>query len=205
LLPLKTPPPLSEDLLDKLSTAQSVLSSSGHPFHFYQQIEDPSFLYIIGTWDSPATHAQFLPSAPNQQLLASLTPFISLSEILMYHIDTDISAPVPGKKGVLEAQTISLNRHFVEAGKKGAFGERCGEVKRVLEGYTEPFCVVGGWRIEKDVEKEGQEEWVLLSGFESAEHYSAFAETKGTKVYEGIAGIAGAFEVRHLRRLEGMS
>ena len=75
----------------------------------------------------------------------------------MYHLDTDIFAHQEGKKGVLEAKTISLNKHFVSASKKAGFQEKFGEVKGLLEEYTKPFRVVGGWRIEK--ESEEKEEW----------------------------------------------
>jgi len=156
LLPLTTP--LSSTLITKLLAAQSVLTSaSGHPFHIYQQIEDPSLLYILGKWDSVAAHHVFLSSEENQKLLESLKDDLDLEKIVLYHLDADIFALEEGKKSVLEAETISLNRHFVPASKRDGFQEKFNGVKGLLDEYTKPFRVVGGWRIEK--ESEEKEEW----------------------------------------------
>jgi hypothetical protein len=52
-----SPPTIPQPLIQKLQTAQFVLeSNSGHPFFFFQKIEDPSMLYIVGKWDSMAAH-----------------------------------------------------------------------------------------------------------------------------------------------------
>lgn len=97
---------------------------------------------------------------------------------------------------------ISLNRHFVPSSKKSAFAQKFSEVKGLLEKYTTPYEVVGGWRIEK--EGEGKEEWVLFSGFEDVEHHMAFAKTEEFERYREIAGSVEGFEVKHLRSIEGL-
>ena len=48
------------------------------------------------------------------------------------------------------APTISCNRHFVPAEKEEGFVSKFEEVRGILEGYTNPFKVIGGWRIEKE-------------------------------------------------------
>jgi quinol monooxygenase YgiN len=75
ILPLTHPltndsPALPSALILKLLKARSVLESvSGHSFHYFQQVEDPSIIYILGSWDSVAAHGSFLPSSENQNLL----------------------------------------------------------------------------------------------------------------------------------------
>jgi hypothetical protein len=72
ILPLIHPvtkefPSLPSSLIKKLQTAKFVLQrESGHSFHYFQQLEDPSIIYILGSWDSVAAHSAFLPSFDNQ-------------------------------------------------------------------------------------------------------------------------------------------
>ena len=58
----------------KLAQAKKVMENyTGQQFHYLQQLEDPSFLYIIGEWDSLGQHMNhFIPSAENQSLLRAL-------------------------------------------------------------------------------------------------------------------------------------
>jgi len=123
----------------------------------------------------------------------------------MYHLDVDIFDVPEGKRGIIGtegAEVVSLNRHFVASEKKSGFQETFDGVKGLLENYTEPWQVVGGWRIEK--EGEGKEEWVLFSGFESMDQHMGFAKTKEFERYKGVVGFVDGFEVRHLKRVEGL-
>lgn len=212
-LPLTDPltkenPTLSSALFSKLKAAQTVLEqASGHNFRYFQQIEDPSVIYIVGKWDSPATHSSFLPSPENQQLLQLLKGDISNSKgrkMEMWHLDTDVfSLPTTANdKWVFSAPVISCGRHFVAKEKKIAFEKKFGEVRRVLEVFTRPYRVVGGWRIEK--EEEGKEEFSLFSGFESVEQHEEFAKTEGFTRYRELVGFVEGLEVRHLRAIEGL-
>lgn len=212
-LPLTDPltkenPALPTVLFSKLKTAQTVLEqASGHKFRYFQQIEDPSIIYIVGKWDSPAAHSAFLPSQENQHLLQLLEGTISNlkgRKMEMWHLDTDVfSLPtIADDKWVFSAPVISCGRHFVAKEKKTAFEQKFGEVKGLLEKFTRPYQVVGGWRIEKEVE--GKEEWALFSGFESVEQHGEFAKTEGFARYRELVGFVEGFEVRHLRAIEGL-
>lgn len=190
-------------LIDKLKTARTVLeTASGHKFYYFQQIEDPSFIYLLGRWDSVATHQEFLPSVENQKLLELLKHEISINGIRMWHLDADIFTPAEMTQLVLEAPTISCNRHFVSAGKKEDFEQQFQEVKSILDEYTKPYSAIGGWRIEKETNE--KEEWVLFSGFESVDHHTAFAKTDGFAEYKKIVGFVEGFELKHLKRIEGL-
>jgi hypothetical protein len=45
---------------------------------------------------------------------------------------------------------------------------------------------------------------VLLSGFESVEHHMGFAKTKEFETYRGVVGFVEGFEVRDLKKIEGL-
>jgi len=200
---------LPESLKQKFISAKLVLEkASGHKFYFFQQVEDPSIIYILGSWESPQAHATFLPSAENQQLLELFQDDIIAEEkdgkkVVMWHLDADVfSAVNEGDKSVFTAPVISLNRHFVPEDKQAGFIKKFDEVKGLLEDFTKPYQVVGEWRIEK--EAEGKEEWDLFSGFESVENHHEFAKTEGFARYREIVEFVEGFEVRHLRRVEGL-
>jgi quinol monooxygenase YgiN len=205
---------LPEPLIEKLQTAKKVLESSArYPFHYFQQIEDPSTIYLIGKWGSVAEHEEFLSSAENQALLDLLKNDITMSvdgdrKMTMWHLDTDVFALniSSGEKSVFTAPAISCNRHFVPAEKKEAFVKKFQEIRGLLEAYTKPFKVIGGWRIEKEVvEGKEREEWALFSGFESVDHHFAFAKTEEFTKYKEIISFVDGFEVRHLTSIKGLS
>jgi heme-degrading monooxygenase HmoA len=194
---------LPSAVTQKLQTAKSVLEqASKYKFHFFQQIEDPSTIYIIGKWDSPETHYAFLPSAKNQKLLELFKEDVHIEEkdgkkMQMWHLDHDVLDIPSGAESVFKAPIISCNRHFVPKEKKTGFNEKFSEVRGLLEDFTKPYDVVGGLRIER--EDEEKEEWVLFSGFRSVDNHMEFAKTKGFEKYREIVGFVSGFEVKHLR------
>jgi heme-degrading monooxygenase HmoA len=122
----------------------------------------------------------------------------------LWHLDADCFGPL-SSKSLLQAKAISLNRHFVPKEKKGGFEKKFEEVRGLLEEYTKPYPVIGGWRIEKEtVEGKERDEWNLFSGFDSVEHHMAFAKTKAFEKYREIVGCVEGFEVRHLKAIEGL-
>ena len=136
-----------------------------------------------------------------KELLKLFKDDIIMDKMAMWHLDSDIFTidSSAGEKSVVTAPTISLNRHFVPKEKKSAFEAKFTEVRGLLEDFTKPYKVVGGWRIEKEsVEKE---EWALFSGFESVDHHLAFAETEEFEKYKGIVEFVGGFDVKHMRAI----
>lgn len=194
---------LPSAVIQKLKIAKSVLEeASNYEFRFFQQIEDPSVIYIIGKWDSPEAHYAFLPSAKNQELLQLFKEDVHIEEVdgkkmQMWHLDHDVFNVPANAKWVFKAPISSCNRHFVPKEKKSGFIEKFNEVRGLLEDFTTPYGVVGGWRIEK-------EEWVLFSGFESVENHMEFAKTEGFGKYREIVGFVRGSEVKHLRGVEGL-
>ena len=215
IVPLAQPitkdnPALPESLIQKLKTAKISLESvSGHAFYLFQQIEDPSIVYIVGQWDSVEAYNKYWSTAENQNSLALLTDDLDTSEdrkVTFWHLDTNIFAldTSSGEKSVFTAPAISCNRHFVPIEKKQAFGNKFQEVKGYLEDYTKPFKLVGGWRIEKEaIEERDKEEWILFSGFETVDHHMSFVQTGDFPKYRAIVEFVEGFELKHLRAIDG--
>lgn len=69
----KESPTLPLSLVKKLSKVKAVQeTASGLSCYHFQQVEDPSIVYIIGSWDSIAAHDDFLLSPQNQKLMELL-------------------------------------------------------------------------------------------------------------------------------------
>ncbi|TGO23217.1 hypothetical protein BPAE_0140g00240 [Botrytis paeoniae] len=223
LLPLTSP--LSPRLIPKLRTCKHVLErASGYPCHFYQQVENPSYMYIVGTWESPGHHERFLPSLENLGLFDLLRGEVVLGVgigetvegrgIRMWHLEGDalsslrtgidegIGEEDAKKKSPFSAPIISCNRHYISSHNREGFSAKFNEVKHALENETEEYEIEGGWRIEK--EAEDKEEWVMFCGWESVEKHMAFSKKESFKEWRGIVDWVEGFEVRHLRLIEGL-
>lgn len=67
---------------------------SDYQVTYLRQIEDPSFFYLLGGWESVEKHTgegQWLSSEVNQNLLARLQSDLDVS--WMFHLDLDVSFP----------------------------------------------------------------------------------------------------------------
>lgn len=203
---------LPKAIIQNLKQAKAVLEyASGYGFHYFQQIEDPSRVYTLGLWDSVAAHTAFIASPENQRLLELFKDDLCWTgerKISLWHLEGDIFTldPSSGLKSVFTAPVVSCNRHFVSVDKKDGFVTKFQEVRDILEDYTKPLNIVGGWRIEKE-EFEGQEreEWSLFSGFSSVNHHMAFAETELFTKYKEIVAFVQGFDVKHLKAIEELS
>jgi len=62
--------------------------ASGFEFWYYQCVEDPNVIFILGSWPSVDFHMrEFIPSQPNQELLASLKDQVTVE--WMFHLNID--------------------------------------------------------------------------------------------------------------------
>jgi hypothetical protein len=75
---------------------------SKHQVHFLHQVEDSSFYYLLGGWESVAKHTEeWIQSATNQKLLAQLGEDFDVS--WMFHLDVEVSCP----KSILSHRRVS--------------------------------------------------------------------------------------------------
>lgn len=206
-----------ETFLAKLRQTQQVMATtpSAHAaqgehrrgrrrFVYYQGIEDPRVLYLLGDWSSPAEHRDvFLPSPANQALLALVTPDVDMSRIEMHHVDVP-AAHVPS-----DAEVLSIARLRVRGEDKGAFEARFDECRGWLDRYVSwGRKPAGGWRIEKAPSSSGkegeedEEEWVLLCGWVSVEEHQKFADAEGFAKFDRIREFLQGFETKHGKRID---
>lgn len=176
--------------LRHLSTAQK--SASGFPVQFLQQVEDPSLIYLLGGWSSVATHNVHLLTAENLAVLELFRDIVDIPTIVMFHVNVTPQL-LPQ---LVEAKIVSVNRQIIKEGQEEQFEAAFGEAKNLLEKYTKPVPVIGGWKVE---EEEGKKEFVLLSGFESVEHHFDFAKTENFEKFKTISDFRDKFEIKHLQ------
>lgn len=84
---------------------------TGHNFHFLQQVEDPSFVYLLGEWESIAQHNEvFHATKVFQNALPIMSNFIDFQ--WQCHFDF-LLADVQ-----LDAPVLWLEMHVVKNGKR---------------------------------------------------------------------------------------
>ncbi|EAS27791.3 uncharacterized protein CIMG_08995 [Coccidioides immitis RS] len=195
-------------LQSSLRSAKHAMESfTGYPFHFFTQVEDPSYIYIIGNWTSLTQHVdQWIPSEKNQALLEALENLLTVE--WMFHLDIDQLATKEGSEGIMpfSAPIVAIVRHFIAAGKKDSFVATFEKNKQSLVEFTAPQPICGGWRIDREQEsgKDGAEkdEFVLFSGWRKIAHHVDFAQTEPFERYKEIRDYLAAFEVKHATRWE---
>ncbi|OMP82662.1 hypothetical protein BK809_0006972 [Diplodia seriata] len=163
------------------------------PFHYFVQIEDPSYLYIVGSWPSVTNHfEEWIPSPANQDLLELLKDQISVD--FMFHLDVE-KPRLP-----LDAPVIAIGRHFVASDRRADFSHTFGAVKHNVEDFTAPRKVAGGWRIEKEADE--KEEWVLFTGWDEVAQHGKFGESEPFQEYARIKEFVSGFDIKHAKILE---
>lgn len=162
-------------LQSALKNALQVLhTASGFTFDLLSQIEDPSIIYLLGSWSSIEAHKEFLVSAENATLLEAVRELINVD--LMLHAQID-KATLP-----LAAPFIIVSRTVVKAGEKKNFEAVLDATRDYVTEHTKPYLAAGGWRADEDA----VEEWVQFTGFQSAEQYQAFPKTEYGKMMEFV-------------------
>ncbi|CAO2650707.1 Nn.00g019990.m01.CDS01 [Neocucurbitaria sp. VM-36] len=195
----------NEDLRSKLAHAKIVMQDyTIRSFYYLQQIEDPSYIYIVGEWDSLDQHVNhFIPGRENQAVLESLKDKISVDWLL--HIDaTHVELPLPktstNKAKAYDGKLVwSVVRHFVKEGEKDRFQKTFDVNKHCLQEFVTEGSIGGGWRVDNDG---NEEEFVLLCPWTKVEQHSDFAKTEGFMTYGQIREHIDSAEIKHARFLD---
>ena len=98
---------LDPDLRSALSNAKMIMQRyTNRAFYYFQQVEDPTYIYIFGEWDSLDQHMnQFIPGAENQALLQSLKGLLTVEWLL--HIDAShAELPLPASLPPTQEHTL---------------------------------------------------------------------------------------------------
>ncbi|KAF2491022.1 hypothetical protein BU16DRAFT_444298, partial [Lophium mytilinum] len=149
-------------LLKTLSTVRSVLKTDSK---FYNCIEDPSLVYILGIWPTHEAHKAFLASPEKEKVLGPQEDQLEFQWIL--HMELDDISLLP-----LDAPVMAIARLFIKGGK------HIEEYNRIVSKYrativdgTKPYNVVDGWRSDSEP---GKQEALMFSGWASIEAHRAF-------------------------------
>ncbi|KAL2060662.1 hypothetical protein VTL71DRAFT_9303 [Oculimacula yallundae] len=187
-------------LLPALSKARTQLRERVHDTNsrFYQCIEDPTLIYILGVWPSLARHTEFLQSPEKAEILDSQNNLFDFGWVL--HVEI-------GEKGMdelpLDAPVMAITRLFLKDGPGHV--EACEEIERKYRGVVaegeKTWSVVDGWRIDCE---EGKNEGVMVTGWEGMDAHKAFTDRtrKENPEYTLVARHYEFMEVRHVRNME---
>ncbi|KAH7414551.1 hypothetical protein DE146DRAFT_38963 [Phaeosphaeria sp. MPI-PUGE-AT-0046c] len=193
-------------LRSNLAHAEEVMQNyTGKTFHYLQQTEDPSCIYIVGEWESLDQHMKhFIPSDGNQALLVLLKDQLSVEWLL--HADVShADLPLPRSKSAIDKAIggeliFSIARHMVKDGQKEEFQRTFVANRQYLQGFLTEGIMGGGWRIDK--EEEGKEEWVLLCPYTSVQQHYDFAKTPEFERYGLIREHMDGAEIKHAKILD---
>ena len=189
------------NLRSKLAHAKVVMQDyTERTFYYMQQVEDPALVYIFGEWDSLDQHMnKFIPSAENQELLESLKDLLSVDWLLHINVPhADVPLPTPGTDK-RKAATYGIGRHFVKNNQRDQFQQTFDAEKHHLQGFVTEGMIGGGWRVDKE---DNKEEFTLLTPWTSVEQHYEFAETDGFKEYGRIREHIEGVEIKHARILD---
>jgi hypothetical protein len=145
-------------LLQSLSTVRRKLHTSSQ---FYNCIEDPTLIYILGMWPSLDAHLKFLASPARDEVLGPQEDMLDFCWTV--HIELDGMSLLP-----LNAPVLAVERMRVR-------GEHVDAVDQAVTRHTEelhPSKVAHGWRCDA---APGSHEAFLFTGCETAHAHAIFA------------------------------
>ncbi|GES63844.1 hypothetical protein ATEIFO6365_0007053100 [Aspergillus terreus] len=185
-----------------VSGASAQARFAGYPVRLYSQIEDPSYIYLLGGWDSVSQHMnEWIPSPTNQNIMSSLAD--EMEVVWMFHVEIEpASGEMRSASSPLDAPVLAIERCFVGEEEKGEFEDTMMRVKGCVEECTAPRMLRCGWRIDyPEGREETHEEFVMLSGWEDVEDHLRFLET-GSEDDKCWKNWTEGVDVRHARLME---
>ncbi|OCL13264.1 hypothetical protein AOQ84DRAFT_118195 [Glonium stellatum] len=168
---------------------------TGRRFYFLHQIEDPTLIYVFGEWESLTQHMDaFIPSAQNQELLDAVKDQLAIEGLVHLNVG---HASLPSADEVGAADNVfSIGRHFVKAGAKDEFAAAFEANKHALQDYATQGKIGGGWRVDKDGNKE---EWVLFCPWKNVDEHIGFVNTQGFAEYSKIREYVDGVDIKHAK------
>ncbi|KAL4947043.1 hypothetical protein BDW69DRAFT_199939 [Aspergillus filifer] len=169
------------------------------------QVEDPSYIYIIGQWESVSHHMdEWIPSPENQEIMAVLSH--DLAVLWVQHLDFEPSQQPDGERIPYTDPVIAIGRYFIAAGpdNKMGFERTFNETKHHLHSFKRARAAVGGFRVDVEVDEQGErkEEFVLFSGWDTPEEHFSFEESEGYKEFVKIKDFMSGAEIRHAKVMQ---
>ncbi|EUC46950.1 hypothetical protein COCMIDRAFT_25149 [Bipolaris oryzae ATCC 44560] len=148
-------------LLESLSTVRAELQTGSH---FYNCIDDPSVIYILGTWPSLDAHIDFLASPSKDQILGPQEKMLQFCWTV--HVELGGVNLLP-----LDAPILAIERISVSEESTRGFGEAVHRHAQQLQG-SHPFKLAHGWRCDA---VPNHHEAIIFSGWQTPQAHVAFA------------------------------
>ena len=168
-------------------------SWASRPFYLYICLEDPSLIYIIGSWVSVAQHrTKFLPSLENQALLQLVDGKLSVE--WMFHID------LPIERLPLKAAVMSVGRYSLLPAKLQDYAVGSVRLRQGLEMFGMNQGFAQGRRVEPAEDRGHQ--MMIFVGWDGQARSDEFRQTPEGKAYDDLRKISATVEERHVRMLE---
>lgn len=193
-----TDPSCRARLLQAKRVMENALGIPGRQFVYYQGVEDPSMLFLLGDWRSPCEHwEEFIPSPENQQLLELLKDDLDVPRIQMYHVDVPI-ATIPAN-----SEGICIGWYRIRMEDKARFEEQMAHHTQLPSDIlTQGREAAGGWRIEKPDDVEDEEQWVHFYGWDNVER-DKDSDQGNAWVEDGrLKNLVLGFELKHGTRTD---
>jgi hypothetical protein len=189
--------PSDSSIIASLQKVRTELKERVHPTNsrFFQTIEDPTLIYILGTWPSVAKHQTFLSSPEKPQILDAQQNLLDFNWML--HIPLDNMSSLP-----LDAPVVAIARAHVKGGEHvTAHKKITGKYRDKLDERTKPHKVVEGWRVD---EEPGKQENVVITGWKSREDHLEFSAGLREKYadYAALNKHWEKVEAHHMRDME---
>ncbi|KAL4985517.1 hypothetical protein BDW68DRAFT_164961 [Aspergillus falconensis] len=152
------------------------------------QIEDPSYIYIVGKWDSVAQHMEeWVPSQQNQEIMAGLSEGLEL--VWIQHID--LASDSADEAIPYSAPVVAIGRYSITVENREGFVKTFTETKHHLKTFKQRRNISGGWSVDRD------EQFVLFSGWETVDEHFSFVQSGGFKEFGRIREFIREAEIRH--------
>lgn len=190
-------PSFRAKLLQSVKVMENALGISGRRFVYYQGVEDPAILYLLGDWQSPSEHwDEFIPSPENQRLLELLKHDFDIQCIQMYHVD------VPNAGVPTDSNIMHIGWYRVRTEDKARFEAQAVDFTQWSnEEESLEKKPAAGWRIEKAEGRENEEEWVRFCGWDNVHERMESRQTEPWKEGNDIHGLVLGSQLKHGTRI----
>ncbi|KEF63616.1 uncharacterized protein A1O9_01594 [Exophiala aquamarina CBS 119918] len=148
------------ELLKNLKEVKRVIEAySGLTTLFFELVDDPTVMFVVGAWDSKETHEKGFDGSPQQGEILELIKD-QLGITWMHYMDVELG-DIPVRSPVLAIVKATLPKHVDREG----FVSSMQAATEDVDGG--PYGAIGAWNIRKD--KHEPDVRVHFSGWRSVE------------------------------------
>ena len=166
-------PPTSPQVLSSLQDTRSLLAEKVLPTYsrFYQNIDRPQVIFILGIWPSLESHHEFLSSDLREEVLGGQEGLFDFNWSIHVELGSsggskpqDVVEDV--KRQLKEAKGLEVGRWMVKTGKESEFFENLTKQETEGEEGLKGFQIAVGWRCDAP---HGDREYVRIKGWSKRE------------------------------------